>query len=254
MAYRKIFFQTIVFLLLPCTLLKADDDSGKAIIKKAIQAAGWDHFKGHYLTWKDKGKLTIADQTMDYHADWKLDSDNGRYRMDLKTTISEQKIEMTFAFDGENAFEAAGGMKQTVSGEKLEYTKVSSHVFRVSSLKPLLSDQKFQLKAGPKVDVDGKPCSTVKVEYPGKPTVTLFFETASGLYVKSENIIKNELDGWKDALDVGYYGDWKETGKGFKEYTKLKVVRGGKTMVESVLSDFNVFEKPDWAATAFSKP
>ena len=79
----------------------------------------------------------------------------------------------------------------------------------------------------------------------GKPAVKLYFDAKTGLLAKSEATVKNEFDGWKDALSEGYVGGWKDVGGGRMKYTTLKAASGGKTMIESESSDHKSHNKLD---------
>jgi hypothetical protein len=63
--------------------------------------------------------------------------------------------------------------------------------------------------------------------------------------------VKDEFQMWKDALEEAYFDDYKEV-NGKKMFTKLKVVRAGKTMIDSTLSDQKLADKLD--AKLFEKP
>ena len=230
------------------------DDVAKATVEKAIKATGWDKRDGPFSAWKGKGTMTAQGQSIEFDGDWKVDAATGRHRMNVKIDFGGQAFDLAFAFDGDKAHEAAAGMERDVTGPKLEYTKGAAHFYRVASLTQLLKDSKFTLTATPVPNVNGKPAVGVKVEYAGKPTTTLSFDKATSLLVKSEATVKNEFDDWKDAVDETYYGDWADAGNGTKEFKSMKVVRGGKTMMELKLSDHVVSKEPEWAKTAFQKP
>ncbi|MFO0935297.1 MAG: hypothetical protein U0798_02140 [Gemmataceae bacterium] len=256
MAYSKTLpLFVLLTSVVSATTARADDPAPKEIISKAIKAAGWDKSKGDFHAWKDVGKFNFQDMEFDYTAFWKVDVKTGRYRMDLKMEIGGQKIEIASIFNGERAFESMGDMKQDVTGEKLEYTKENGHQFRVISLKPLLTDEKFKLTSVPGKAVDGKETYAIKVEYPGRTAFTLSFEKSSGLCVKSEGMVPNEFEGWKKTLDESYFSDWKETAVGgAKFFMTMKTVRNGKPLLVSKMSEVTISEKPDWAKTAFEKP
>ena len=61
----------------------------------------------------------------------------------------------------------------------------------------------------------------------GKPAVTLYFDAATGLLVKSEMKVKDEFQNWKEVTDEVFFSDYKDEG-GRKVYTKIRVVRDGK--------------------------
>jgi hypothetical protein len=91
----------------------------------------------------------------------------------------------------------------------------------------------------------------VKVTRDKQPAVTLYFDKETALLVKRDAVVKDEFQKWKEALDEAYLSDYKDVG-GVKFFTKLKVVRDGKPMIEATLSDQKVNEKLD--AKLFEKP
>lgn len=230
------------------------DDAARATIEKAIKATGWDKRKGDYASWKSKGKMNALGQEIAFTGDWKVDTAKSRYRMDLKINFGGMDLDLMHVYDGEKAFEAAGGMQQDVTGPKLEYTKGTAVRYRILSLKPLLTDKHYKLTSVETKDVNGKPTVGVKVECEGTSPVTMSFDKETSLPVKAEATVKNEFEDWKDVLDESYFGEWKDAGNGMKEYKTMKVVRGGTTLLESTMSDYVVSEKPDWLAKAFVKP
>jgi hypothetical protein len=99
--------------------------------------------------------------------------------------------------------------------------------------------------------VGGKDTKVVKVTREKRPAVTLYFDKETGLLAKSDMMVKDEFQGWKEVLDENYYEDYKDV-DGRKVFTKLRVVRDGKTMIEGTLSDQKVHEKLD--PKLFEKP
>jgi hypothetical protein len=226
----------------------------KSIIEAGVKAAGWDKVKGDFSSWSDVGTLNFAGQKMDYKTDWKLHEPTARYSMILKMQSSGTAMEVSYRFDGQQAFESMGDMKQEVTGPKLEYTRNAGNLFRVSSLRPLLRSPTDRLEAIEVPMVHGRPTVGVRVKSPDLRPVTLIFDAGTGLLVKSEMTVANEFEDWKEALEETYYGDWTDAGNGVKNFRTLKVVRGGKTLIESKLSPAKREEKPDWAGSAFAKP
>lgn len=226
----------------------------KSIVEASIKAVGWDKLKGDFSSWSDVGKLNFAGQMVDYKADWKLHDSTARYSMILNTDFSGMAMELRYRFDGKKAFESMGDMKREVSGPKLEYTKNTGNLLRVSSLRPLLKSPTDQLEIIKTPTVHSRPTVGVRVKSPDMRPITLIFDFETKFLVKSEMTVANEFDDWKDALEETFYGDWTDPGDGVKNFRTLRVVRGGKTLIESKLSSVKREEKPDWAESAFMKP
>jgi opacity protein-like surface antigen len=214
-------------------------DDAKTVITKAIKAAGWDKEQGEYFSWKEKGKMH---------------GPTGKHRMEFSIDAGGgQKFDVTFRFDGKRAFESAMGMSREVDADKRKYTRNTANLFRCTSLKPLLTSTTDKIVLVETGTVNKRATIGVKVTTGDLRPVTMYFDLATNLIVKTSVLMPNEFDGWKDATDEAYYDDWKDVGGGVKNFTSLRVDRDGKKLLESKLSDYKVHEKPDWAETAFAK-
>lgn len=235
-----------VFAFIPAA--RADDAAdAKAIIEKAIKARGG---KFTAMTWKDEGKFTAMGFTLPYTADWAFQAPN-KYRFDFTGTLGDAKINLLVVVDGAKAWGKEGNRVEEITGEKLEYTLNEAYLYWVTSLTPLVSEKGFTLATAKGKDVNGKPTNAVKVTRDKRPPVTLYFDKDSGLLVKYETMIKDEFQKWKEVLDEAFMSEYKDV-NGMKCFTKLKIVRDGKTVIESTLSEQKPGEKLD--AKLFAKP
>ncbi|MBY0457422.1 MAG: hypothetical protein K2V38_08805 [Gemmataceae bacterium] len=235
-------------LLLSSTLaphLRADDAAdAKAVVEKALTATGRKATdKDLAQTWKDKGTLSALGVKMTYTADWAFQSPD-QYRFALKGEFGGAALTLLVVVSGEKAWESDGQKARPVTGEKLDYVRGEAYQMWVTSLAPLVTEKGFTLATAKGKDVGGKPTAGVKVTRDKKPAVTLYFDKESGLLVKSETTVKDEFQQWKEVLDEAFYEDYKEVG-GRKVFTKLRVVRDGKPLIESALSDQQTSEKLD---------
>lgn len=239
-----------LFALAP--VARADDAAdAKALVEKAITARGdKPDAKPLAQTWKDKGVFTAAALKMNYTADWAFQAPD-KYRFALVGEFGGLKVNITVVVNGEKAWGNDGGKTEEFTGEKLEYTKNEVYQFWVTSLTPLLTDKGFTLATVKGKDVGGKPTNAVKVTRDKRPAMTLYFDKATGLIVKTESVVKDEFQKWKEVSDEAYFEDYKEVG-GRKVFTKLHIVRDGKPLIESVLSDQKTAEKLD--PKLFEKP
>jgi hypothetical protein len=135
-------------------------------------------------------------------------------------------------------------MTQEMKDEKLEYVLDQVYHMHVTSLLPLLTEKEFKLATGGEKDVGGKKAAVVKVTRTKRPDVTLYFDKGTGLLVKSESKVKDEFQAWKEVTDEVFYSDYKDAG-GKKVFGRMKIVRDGKTMIESEMSDQKFPEKLD---------
>src|SRR5262245_271699 len=228
---------TLFFAWINCVDAGDDAADAKAIIVKAIKAAGLDKGtdKPFAETWKDKGTINLMGQKLDYLANWIYQSPD-KYRFELSMEVMGQKIDVIQATDGKKAFESVLGMKSDLEDEKLEHAQLEAYQFWIMSLNPLLKDKGFKLKALGAKKIGDHETVGVQVDRQGKPDVKLYFSKDTGLLAKLDIKIKNELDDWKEALDENFFEDYKDQ-DGRKVFTKLRVNRNGEPLLQSILSE-----------------
>lgn len=217
--------------------VRAGEEPAKAVITKAIKAAGLDKDadKPYAETWKDKGTLNFMGQKMDYLANWIFQAPD-KYRFELNMEVMGQKIDVKMGLDGTKAFESALGMQRPIEGDKLDYVKTEAYQFWIMSLNPLVKDKDFKLKLLGDAKVGDRAAVAVQVDRAGRPAAKLYFAKDTGLLHKLDITIKNEFDGWKDALDEAFFDDYKDV-DGRKAFTKLRVHRNGQPLLEATLSE-----------------
>lgn len=232
--------------------LRADDAAdAKAVVEKAIKAAG--HKAGEKpaaISWKDKGKFTGGGLAMDYTGDFAFQAPD-KYRFAVNAELEGMKVTFVASANGNKAWESALGMTQEMAGEKLQYFLDQVHTLNVTMLWPLLADKEFKLATAGEKDVNGKKAVGVKVTRDKKPAVTLYFDKTTGLLVKSETKTKDEFQGWKEVPEETYYEEYTDVG-GKKFFAKMRIVRDGKPMIESIVSDQKFADKLD--PKLFDKP
>ena len=242
----------LVGLLFVSPAVRADDAAdAKAIVEKAIKARGDTADTKHTAqTWTEKGKFTGGGIELPYTADWAFQAPD-KYRFKTVGDFGDLKLTILVGVNGEKAWAAEGPKSEELTGEWLEKRRNEVYQLWVTSLTPLVTEKGFTLATAKGKDVDGKPAVAVKVTSDKRPAITLYFDKDSGLLVKTEVMVKDELQKWKEVLDEAYFGDYKEK-DGRKVYTKMRVVRDGKPLLESTLSDQKVAEKLD--PKLFEKP
>ncbi|MFO0805647.1 MAG: hypothetical protein U0791_21300 [Gemmataceae bacterium] len=239
---------TLLFATLP---VLADDPAPKDIVAKALKAAGRaDDGKETTANFKDSGIVEVSGLKIEYTAEfWFRPPDALRFEM--KAEVMNQKIEIKHVTAGDKVIESMGGDAAEVKGDKKDASIAQVYSFWVATLKPLNHDKGFKLSNVVGKKVNDKETHGVLVERKGKAEVTLYFDKASGLLVKSETQVKDEFSGWKEVLEESFYEDYKDAG-GVKEATKLRVLRDGKPLISSNPTDYKSIEKPD--PKLFEKP
>lgn len=243
---------TVVAVVAVTPAIQADDAAdARAIVENGIKAIGYKvNEKPATMTWKDKGQFTGGGLTMNYTADFAFQVPD-KYRFGVNAELEGMKVTFIAVANGNKAWEAALGMSQEMTGDKLQYFIDQVYTLNVTMLWPLLADKEFKLATAGEKDVGGKKAVGVKVTRDKKPTVTLYFDNATGLLVKSEATVKDEFQGWKEVPEETYYEDYKDVG-GKKFFAKMRIVRDGKPMIVSILSDHKLADKLD--PKLFDKP
>ncbi|HMP04262.1 MAG TPA: hypothetical protein PKD86_12080 [Gemmatales bacterium] len=222
----------------------------KAIIERGLAAAGGKlSDQARSSTWKEKGTFHAMGQEIFFTSSWHI-APPGQYRFDLEST--NLPIRLVFVLSGDQAWQGASGMVEEVRGEKLAYAKNQAHQFWVTSLYPLLEKPGFRLALAGEADVEGKPAVGVRVSHTGQDDITLYFDKGSGLLVKLETLVMDEFSGWAKVKSEAFFQDYYKQGERMV-FRKLKVLRDGKLMIESEMSepryheqlDEKLFEKPE---------
>lgn len=239
-----------VFAFVPA--VRADDAAdAKAIVEKAMTARGdKPGDKPLAQTWKEKGKFTGGGFALDYTSDWAFQGPD-KYRFALVGGFGDVKIAITAVVNGEKAWQTDGVKTEEITGEKREQTVNEVYHLWVTSLTPLVGEKGFTLATAKGKDIAGKPVAGVTVTRDKKPAMTLYFDKESGLLVKTEVTVRDEFQKWKEVPEEAFFSDYKEK-DGRKVFTKMRIVRDGKPMIESTLSDQKAAEKLD--AKLFEKP
>jgi hypothetical protein len=240
-----------LFLLVPAG--RADDAAdARAVVEKAAKALGYKPGDAlPAMTWKEKGTFTGGGFDMKYTNAAAFQGPD-KMRFDMNTDPGGKlEAALVLVANGDKAWEAMGGRARDMTGDKLEYFRNEVYQISTTSVLPLLSDTGYTLATAGEKDVGGKKAVGVKVTREKRPDVTIYFDNDTHLPVKAEMKVKDEFQGWKEVLDEVYFEDYKEAG-GKKAFGKMRVVRDGKPMIESVLTDRKeagkldpkLFEKP----------
>jgi hypothetical protein len=72
----------------------------------------------------------------------------------------------------------------------------------------------------------------------------MWFDVTTGLLAKSETRVKDEFQGWKEVTDETFLSDYAEV-NGAMAFLKMRVVRDGKPLLESKMSEQKRHESLD---------
>lgn len=247
------FICLIVAALTTAQGVRADDKAEmKALIEKAVAAQGGKEKLAMIkaTTYKSKGKVYTQGDDYDFTSDYAVQlPDKLRLRMEIES--NGVKVTIVIVNDGKTAWRKVG--KDTTEYSKEGFAEVQEDMYanRVEKLLTVLEDKDIELSPLGEIKVDDKAVVGMRVTHKGHRDVNLYFAKDSGLLVKSERIIKDQMHGGKEYRQEVFYRDYKDFG-GIKRATKVDIKRDGEKFVESELSDFENKDMIDPAE--FAKP
>jgi hypothetical protein len=225
----------------------------REIIDKAIKAHGGaealDKFKA--VTFKVKGTSYAVGDGVPYTGDFSIQGAE-QMRMDLVITFMGQELKFVQVVNRNKGWRINPGSDKTEALGKgqLEEQREQMYAGSLAHLSPL-RDKAFKLSALGEAQVAGRPAVGVRVERQGKRPVNLFFDKTSGLLVKSEYTVKDEMAGDREVMQEVLYKDYK-TFAGTKQATRVNFNRDGKRYSEGEVTAFERHESLD--DSAFAEP
>jgi hypothetical protein len=221
----------------------------KALIEKAIKATGGEETiaKFKVTIFKDKGKFYGMGQGEAYTGEFTVQHPD-KMRVKIEAGAGDMKFTFIQVVNGDKVWRKLGDAKAAVEKEEAAEVRESVYAGFVASLLPL-KDKSFELAPLGEVKVGGKPALGVKVSHKGHRDVNLFFDKESGLLVKSETVVKDPMEGFKEKTQETLYSDYKPL-KGMQLPRKVHINRDGKKYIESEVTEIDLLEKGDDAAFA----
>jgi hypothetical protein len=215
----------------------------KAIIDRAIEARGGADklAKFNTMSWTDKGTFYGMGNELPYTATYVIEWP-GKYRREIKEF-------MTTILNGDKGWTIRADASDELDKDQLSAAQESLFGTWVTELLPV-AGQGFSCSAKPEAKIEGKPADVVVVSHSGHGDITLYFEKASGLLVKSEAMIKVPEEE-KPVKEETTYSDYRDF-DGVKWPTAITMLRNGEPYVKAKRSDIKPSPKID--AKAFEKP
>jgi hypothetical protein len=219
---------------------RADDP--KAVIEKAIKAHGGadklDKYKGYKAT--VKGTIVAGGMEIEVKGDTVVAYPD---KVKVKGTLSVGGMDLSILqiVTPTKAKFTINGMNMDLPDEELAEQRFSAYVVGLTQLTPLLKGDTFTLKAAADGDVDGKPAVGVVVSSKDRKDVTLYFDKASGLLVKTS---RQGRDEGKEVLEEQILGDYKAV-DGVQMPHKETVLKAGTRNQEFTTEKYEMLEKVD---------
>jgi hypothetical protein len=129
--------------------------------------------------------------------------------------------------------------------------KEDLHAGRVETLVPLLKDKRFELSPLGGAKVGDHETAGVRVAHKGHRDIKLYFDKKTGLLLKNERVIKDQMLGGQERTQETLHSDYRDVSS-VKQPMKLVIRRDGEKHLEAEVTNFQTGEKVDDAV--FAKP
>jgi outer membrane lipoprotein-sorting protein len=232
---------------------RADEKAdARAVIEKAVKALGGEEKVAakKAVTFKTKGKFYGLGDGIDYTGEFSVQPPD-KIRMQIDSSANGMKFTLVIVFDGKQGWTKFNDQATEMDKDAVEETKESMYAGAVEALTPLLKDKDFELSMVGEVKVGGHETVGVRVAHKGHRDVNLFFDKKTGLLVKTERRVKDQMTGGQEVTEERLLDDYKETG-GVKHPTKVVVKRDGKDYSDNEVTDYQTVEQLD--DSVFAKP
>ncbi len=203
-----------------------DDKEARAIIAKAINAAGGEAklAKLKAFTSKEKGTYYgMGDDGFPYTASYAIRWP-GQFRLEVEGVF-------TIVLDGDKGWNRTGDTTKELTKDELALQLHGHRAGWISTLLPL-TDKAFQLKAVGEAKVGKQTASVVQVSRKDYPDVKLYFAKDTGLLVKSEYRTKAAEQEFKEVSQATYFSDYRDV-DGAKVAYKRVMKRDDKLYIEA---------------------
>jgi hypothetical protein len=205
---------------------RAQEDP-RAIVERAVKALGGldkitqvkavhRRSRGVYLT--ENSPFTVDS----------FSQDPGLLKLIIQSRDPDNPSTRVLVLEGDKGWLSMGGVVTDFDEELQTRFKKARHADRVSGLVALLRDKekRYTLTALGESQVKGKPAVGVKVAAQGQPDISLFFDKATGLLVKSsQRTSEAKVD--NDALHEWYFSDYKVLDPAAADDAVLKAAKLG---------------------------
>ena len=236
-------------LLLSSGLLAADREAALTVIDRAVKAHGGAAplVRSQTAVRTARGTLHVLAKEVAFSEELTLQLPE-RLRSRLEVGEGAQKGQIVQVVNGDKGWLLSGGTVQEIGKERLGELREEAYLLWLTTLLPLQKDQTLELTPLPESKLNDQTVNGVKVASKGHADVKLYFDSKSGLLVKSER----RLEEGGVAFDQEYlYSDHKDSDGG-KLPTRITEQRNGSKFAEWSEISYVFPRQPD--ETQFGKP
>lgn len=237
---------SVLFGLLVGSLLSAEpcaaQEKPRTIIEAALKAHGGAEKLARVKASQMKGKGTIHVLGGIAFSAEGYSQLPDKVKSVLSFEINGMKFSQVQILNGDKASITMNGQDVPIDDKMKAEMKEQLYAERVESLYVLL-ESGFTLSAAGESMVAGKPALGVKVVSAGHRDVTLYFDKASNMLVKSQSLVYDPMS-MKDVQREKLYSDYREQ-DGIKSPMKLLTIQDGNKFLEIDVTEYKILDKLD---------
>lgn len=239
-----------VSLLLTCQGGLSAEESAKAVIDKAVAAAGGParltKFKA--VVARLKGTLLGQGDPIPFTGEIKTQGPE-QMRFQLEGEFDGQKISYVNVLNRDQAWHKINDEVAELGKDEVEETRENAWSEWVSTLAPL-QQPGFTFTLLDEVMVHGRPAVGVRVSSKGHRDVSLYFDKETFRHVRTDSRVKDERT-LQEVTEVATFSNFKEI-DGLPVAMKIAVEREGKPYLDAVYTEIKFVDK--LADAEFDKP
>lgn len=229
--------------------VRADEADARKLIEKAVKAHGGQDaidklpavastFKGTFHGMGDGIPITGTVSTHDT-----------KQRVELEVEAGGMKIPIVIVVAGDKGWNKLAKDVNEMDKDQLAEANEQAHAAWVATLAPL-KGKEFKFETIGELKIEGKETVGVKVSSKGHRDVDLYFDKKSGLLVKTETRVKDDMSG-QEVSEESFLTDYKAV-QGVQHAMKFTVKRNGKLFLEGETTEVTLSDK--FPAETFAKP
>jgi hypothetical protein len=223
---------------------RADEPQARALVAKAIKAAGGEEKLARHraATFTERGTYYGMGEGLPYTGKYAVQWPD-QFRMEIEGVF-------TMVLNGDKGWMRANNETREMTAQELAQQREEHYQGWVATLLPL-KDKMFTLDTIDEIKVSDRPAAGVKVSAEKHRDVKLYFDKETGLLVKSQTRTHSPEMDFKEVDQEVWYDAYVEF-DGVKNAKKFLVHRDGKKFVEGETVEYKAMGKLD--DSVFAKP
>jgi hypothetical protein len=230
---------------------QAQDDECRAVIAKAMKAAGGEDklaaARGIYL--KAKGVVTVMGNDLDFTAEL-YGQDPDKQKSVIEANFNGMNFTITKVIDGKMGWQRINNDTVKLTDDQMKEEKESFNAERAANL-VALKEKHYKLSSLGDVKVGDQQAVGILVSREGFRDVSLYFDKKTHFLVKTETRAQDP-NTQQEATQEKFLGEYKELVPGMPMASKLKINFDNKKFLDATITEARVVEQHD--ASIFAKP